>query len=242
MVALLVIPNKQQYIAWFALLAVVGILILSRVARWYGNHLKSHNTNKKVTDEHPTLSKKQINRSIAILLILIFSKYFYTVSLTNYYTFYLIDKFKLSIGQSQYFLFAFLGSVALGTLLGGYFGDKVGRKYIIWFSILGAAPFALLLPHANLLWTGILSVIIGLLLSSAFPAILVYAQELLPGKIGMISGLFYGFAFGMAGLGSAVLGLVADKMSIEFVYSIVPYFPLVGLIAYFLPNLNKKKP
>lgn len=242
LVALLVIPNKQQYIAWFALLAVVGILILSRVARWYGNHLKSRNTNKKVTDEHPTLSKKQINRSIAILLILIFSKYFYTVSLTNYYTFYLIDKFKLSIGQSQYFLFAFLGSVALGTLLGGYFGDKVGRKYIIWFSILGAAPFALLLPHANLLWTGILSVIIGLLLSSAFPAILVYAQELLPGKIGMISGLFYGFAFGMAGLGSAVLGLVADKMSIEFVYSIVPYFPLVGLIAYFLPNLNKKKP
>jgi FSR family fosmidomycin resistance protein-like MFS transporter len=216
------------------------MLILSKIAKWYQAHLKFRAKNKAAIHEHhPRLSKKQVKRSIAILLILIFSKYFYMVSLTNYFTFYLIEKFHVSIKESQYHLFIFLAAIALGTLLGGPLGDKFGRKYIIWISILGATPFALLLPYADLFWTGVLSIIIGLIISSAFPAILVYAQELLPGKIGMVSGLFYGFAFGIAGLGSAILGYLADQTSIEYVYEIVAFLPIIGLITYFLPNLRK---
>lgn len=173
-------------------------------------------------------------------MILIFSKFFYTAGISSYFTFFLIEKFKISIQDSQFYLFMFLASCAVGTLLGGPLGDKFGRKYVIWFSVLGAAPFTLLLPYANLFWSGILVVIIGIIISSAFPAILVYAQELLPKKLGMVSGLFYGFAFGMGGLGSALLGNLADETSIEYVYKICAYLPLIGLIAVLLPNLHKK--
>jgi len=240
LVALIVVPNGQQYIVWFFIFAIIGMLVLSRIAKWYQAHLKFRAKNKSAIHEHhPQLSKKQVKRSIAILLVLIFSKYFYMVSLTNYFTFYLIEKFHVSIKESQYHLFIFLAAIALGTLLGGPLGDKFGRKYIIWLSILGAAPFALILPYADLFWTGVLSIIIGLIISSAFPAILVYAQELLPGKIGMVSGLFYGFAFGIAGLGSAILGYLADQTSIEYVYEIVAFLPIIGIITYFLPNLKE---
>jgi FSR family fosmidomycin resistance protein-like MFS transporter len=177
---------------------------------------------------------------VIILLVLIFSKYFYIASITSYFTFYLIEKFHLTVQDAQYHLFIFLLALAIGTLLGGPLGDKFGRKYVIWFSVLGVAPFALLLPYADLFWTTILSVIIGTLLASAFPAILVYAQELLPKKLGMVSGLFYGFAFGMGGLGAAILGYMAEQTSIEYVYHICAYLPLIGIIAMFLPNLKKK--
>ena len=179
--------------------------------------------------------------SIGILLILIFSKYIYMASLTCYYTFYLIHKFNVTVQESQLYLFIFLVATAIGTLIGGPVGDRVGRKYVIWASILGAAPFSLLMPHANLVWTIILSFCVGLMLSSAFPAILLYAQELLPTKLGLISGLFFGFAFGVAGVASAVLGNLADKTSIEYVYNICAYMPLLGLVTFFLPNLKKQK-
>ena len=175
-----------------------------------------------------------------MLLLLIFSKYFYLVSITNYFTFYLIERFQLSVQQSQLYLFAFLAAVAAGTLMGGPLGDRFGRKYVIWFSILGAAPFTLLLPHANLFWTGILSVIIGVIIASAFSAILVYAQELIPGKVGMVSGLFFGFAFGIAGIGSALLGRLADHTGIIYVFHICAFLPLLGIITGLLPNLKKR--
>lgn len=240
LVALIVVIYGQKHIAWFIIAALLGMLILSRVAKWYTQRIALRKKNKSIDHEfHPRLTKKQVNHSIIILLVLIFSKYFYVVSITNYFTFYLIQKFNVSIEASQYYLFAFLAASAIGTLLGGHLGDKFGRKYIIWFSILGVAPFTLILPYTGLIWTCILSIVIGLIISSAFPAILVYAQELLPGKIGMVSGLFYGFAFGMAGLGSAILGFVADQTSITFVYHVVAFFPLIGLIAYFLPRLKQ---
>ena len=174
-------------------------------------------------------------------MVLIFSKYFYMASMTSYYTFYLMDKFNVSVQQSQVYLFAFLGAVAAGTLIGGPLGDRFGRKYIIWISILGAAPFTLLLPYVSLFWTGALSVVIGLIISSAFSAILVYATELVPGKVGMIAGLFFGFAFGMGGLGSAVLGKLADQTSIEYVFKICAFLPLIGIFTGFLPNIEGSK-
>ena len=191
-------------------------------------------------DEGVHLSKGKVTVSIVILLVLIFSKYFYLASMTSYYTFYLMDKFGVSVQNSQVHLFIFLFSTAVGTFLGGPLGDRFGRKYVIWFSILGVAPFTLLLPHVNLFWTTILSVFIGLILASAFSAILVYAQELLPGKVGTVSGLFFGFAFGMGGLGSAVLGRLADSTSIYFVYAVCAYLPLIGLLTGFLPNIGAK--
>jgi FSR family fosmidomycin resistance protein-like MFS transporter len=179
--------------------------------------------------------------SIAILIALIFSKYFYLASITSYYTFYLIAKFHLPVRSAQIYLFLFLGAVAAGTVIGGPVGDRIGRKYVIWVSILGVLPFTLLLPYANLFWTAILSVVIGLILASAFSAILVYAQELVPGRIGMISGLFFGFAFGMAGIGAAVLGRLADDTSIAFVYQVCSFLPAIGLLTVFLPDLEKTK-
>jgi len=178
--------------------------------------------------------------AISILLVLIFSKYFYLTSLSSYYTFYLMHKFGLSVQSAQLHLFAFLFAVAAGTVIGGPIGDRIGRKRVIWVSILGVAPFTLLLPHANLWWTGALSVVIGFILASAFSAILVYAQELMPGRIGMVSGLFFGFAFGMGGLGAAVLGLVADHSSIDRVYQICAYLPLLGILTAFLPDNRRK--
>lgn len=237
LVAVVVIPKGQHYIAWFSIIALLAVFVLVRVGTWYKNHLFLRASGKVKTDDHRhDLSKGRVVVSIVILLVLIFSKYFYLTSITSYFTFYLIHKFHLSIPQSQFHLFVFLASVAAGTVLGGPLGDKFGRKYVIWFSILGVAPFTLLMPYADLFWTGVLSVIIGVILASAFSAILVYAQELVPGKVGMISGLFFGFAFGMGGLGSALLGYLADRTSIEFVYSVCAYLPLIGIITVFLPS------
>lgn len=203
--------------------------------------IKAAKKNIVAEETHHNLSKNRVILSLGILLVLIFSKYFYMASMTSYYTFYLIDKFHVSVQQSQIYLFAFLGAVAAGTLIGGPLGDRFGRKYIIWISILGVAPFTLLLPYVSLFWVGILSVVIGLIISSAFSAILVYATELIPGKVGMIAGLFFGFAFGMGGLGSAILGKIADNNSIEYVFRICAFLPLIGVITGFLPNIERKR-
>lgn len=239
LVALIVVPNTQYYIIWFVVVAIIGLMVLSRIALWYQNHLSLRAT-KKAAIDLPNLSQTKIVISVAILLVLIFSKFFYMASMSSYFTFYLIEKFHLSVQDAQFHLVLFLAACAVGTLIGGPLGDKFGRKYVIWFSVLGAAPFTLLLPFVDLFWTGILSVVIGVIISSAFPAILVYAQELLPKKLGMVSGLFYGFAFGMGGLGSALLGNLADHTSITYVYYLCAYLPLIGIIAFFLPNLKKK--
>ena len=242
LVALIIAPYGQSYILWFVIAGILGIILLSKIAVWYQNHLILRASKKAVLEEELIqLSDRKITISIIVLLLLIFSKFFYMASMSSYFTFYLISKFSMSVQDSQFYLFLFLASVAAGTLIGGPLGDHFGRKYIIWFSILGAAPFTLLLPYANLFWTGVLAVIIGVIIASAFSAILVFAQELKPGKVGMISGLFFGFAFGMGGLGSAVLGYIADKTSIEYVYTISSYLPLIGVFAYFLPNIQKKK-
>jgi FSR family fosmidomycin resistance protein-like MFS transporter len=242
LVALVVAPYGQSYVIWFVIAGILGIILLSRIAVWYQNHMILRASKKAALEEEIVhLSNKKITISIIVLLLLIFSKFFYMASMSSYFTFYLISKFGLSVQDSQFYLFLFMASVAAGTLIGGPLGDHFGRKYIIWFSILGAAPFTLLLPYANLFWTGVLAVIIGIIIASAFSAILVFAQELKPGKVGMISGLFFGFAFGMGGLGSAVLGYIADKTSIEYVYIISSYLPLIGVLAYFLPNIQKKR-
>ncbi|WCM42718.1 MFS transporter [Flavobacterium sp. CBA20B-1] len=239
LIAWIVLPNGQLYILWFVGFAILAQFILSYIAKWYQNKLKIASRSTKKVIQVPDLSAFKINAAITILLVLIFSKYFYVASITSYFQFYTMDKFGLNEVQAQVYLFYFLISVAVGTLLGGIFGDRFGRKYVIWFSVLGAAPFTLALPYVDFQLTGILIVIIGLIISSAFPSILVYAQELLPKKLGMVSGLFYGFAFGMGGVGSAVLGLWADATSIEHIYNICSYLPLIGVIAYFLPNMQK---
>ncbi len=235
--AFIVLPFGQRSIAWFSLVALLGIVLLTRVGGWYRRHVLTR------SPAHPphahALPTHRVWIAVAVLLALIFSKYFYLASLVSYYTFYLISHFGVSVQSAQLHLFLFLGAVALGTLVGGPVGDRIGRKYVIWVSILGVLPFTLLLPHANLFWTSVLSVVIGLILSSAFSAILVYAQELLPGKVGMIAGLFFGFAFGMGGLAAALLGELADATSIEFVYKICAYLPAIGLLTVLLPNLHR---
>lgn len=241
LIALIVVPNGQRHIIWFGIVGLLAIIVLARIGRWYQSHLDLTAKKKVAMVDLPNLTPRQITMSVVILLVLIFSKYFYVAGISSYFTFYLIEKFNLSVQDAQFHLFLFLLSVAIGTLLGGPLGDKFGRKYVIWFSVLGVAPFTLLMPYANLFWTTVLSIIIGTIISSAFPAILVYAQELLPKKLGMISGLFYGFAFGMGGLGAAVLGYMAEQTSIEYVYQICAFLPLIGIIAYFLPNLKKQK-
>lgn len=243
LVALLVAPYGRQHIGWFVILAVAAILVMIPICKWYKsylNHLKKRPILAKAQIAMPLPPNKTVF-AISILLILIFSKYIYMASLNSYYTFYLIHKFGVNVQQSQLFLFVFLVSTAIGTLAGGPIGDKIGRKYVIWVSIVGTAPFSLLMPHAGLLWTVILSFCVGLMLSSAFPAILLYAQELLPNKLGLISGLFFGFAFGIAGIGSAVLGNMADKFGIEAVYNVCAFMPLLGLVTWFLPDLKKEK-
>lgn len=243
--ALLVAPYGRSHIALFSILALIAIMVMIPVGQWYkGLLLRLKKTGGGTTQEHVErpLPLKQTVFSISILLVLIFSKYFYMASLNSYYTFYLIEKFGVSVQASQVFLFVFLIATAIGTLLGGPIGDKVGRKYVIWASILGAAPFSLIMPHVhNLYLTAGLSFCVGLTLSSAFPAILVYAQELLPYKLGLISGLFFGFAFGVAGIASAVLGNMADHYGMEAVYNVCAYMPLIGLVTWFLPDLKKKK-
>ena len=240
--ALIIVPLGQSSIGWFSLLPLLAMMILIYVGRWYKLNLNALlQKNKWSGARGEVISRQQVIISILILIVLIFSKYFYLASMVSYFTFYLIEKFRVSVQHAQLFLFLFSFSVAAGTLLGGPLGDRFGRKYVIWFSILGAAPFTLLLPHANLFWTAVLAAIIGIVIASAFSAILVYAQELLPGKVGMISGLFFGFAFGMGGLGSAVLGVLADHKGIIYVYKVCAFLPLIGLLTGFLPDIGSKK-
>ena len=237
--AVIVLPRGQSAVAWFSLAVLLAIILLSWVSGWAKRHMFLGSSRAAHKELHAPVSSKRVVTSIIILLALLFSKFFYLASITSYYTFYLIGKFHVSVRSAQIHLFVFLGAVALGTIAGGPIGDRIGRKRVIWFSILGVLPFTLALPYANLFWTEILSVIIGLILASAFPAIVVYGQELVPGRVGMISGLFFGFAFGMAGLGAAVLGELADLTSIRFVYLVCSVLPAVGLLAAFLPNLER---
>jgi FSR family fosmidomycin resistance protein-like MFS transporter len=238
--ALIVIRFGQTSLVFFAMFALFAFAVLWFIAQWY--RAEGLTRLKAAVKRHPldiTIPHRQVVTAIVILLVLIFSKYFYLVSITNYLTFYLIQKFGVSVQTSQLHLFMFVAAVAAGTIIGGPLGDRFGRKYIIWFSILGTLPFSLLLPHANLFWTGPLTIVIGLILASAFPAIVVYAQELVPGKIGMVSGMFFGFAFGIAGLGAAVLGLLADHTGIEFVYSVCAFLPAIGFFAGLLPQIER---
>ncbi|PSN09357.1 MFS transporter [Siccibacter turicensis] len=237
--ALIIAPYGKGNVGWFVLAALLAIVVLVQVSRWYAAQQKV-NKGKPVERAVNPLPRKKVVLAIGILLALIFSKYFYMASISSYFTFYLMDKFGIGVQTSQFYLFAFLFAVAAGTVIGGPVGDKIGRKYVIWGSILGVTPFTLLLPWASLWWTGVLIVIIGFILASAFSAILVYAQELLPGRIGMVSGLFFGFAFGMGGLGAAVLGVVADHTSIDLVYKICAFLPLLGILAIFLPENRHK--
>lgn len=232
--AIILLSKGQHDIAWFALFALVGMLLLSRIGLWYRNQQRKPKA--KVTITSYTYPKPVVIRAITVLIILMFSKFFYMASMTSYYTFYLIDTFHVSIKEAQVFLFIFLAAIAVGTVIGGPLGDKVGRKRILWFSILGALPFTLLLPHMNLTGTCILSVFIGLILASAFPSMVVYAQELVPGKVGTIAGMFFGLSFGLGGVGSAVLGHLADVTSISYVYNLCAFLPLLGCLIIFLPN------
>jgi FSR family fosmidomycin resistance protein-like MFS transporter len=240
--ALIIVPRGQQSVGWFSLVALVAIMVLANVGHWYKQNLHrlKTGTQAKNREGYPVMSRRRIIWALAVLIALMFSKFFYLSSMTNYFTFFLIDKFHLSVQEAQLHLFLFLFSVAAGTIIGGHLGDRFGRKYVIWGSILGVAPFTLLLPYANLFWTGALTIIIGIILASAFSAILVYAQELVPGKVGMISGLFFGFAFGMGGIGSAALGRLADQTSINFVFLVCSFLPLIGLLTAFLPDLSRQ--
>ena len=236
--AWIIVPHGRGSVAWFSLAALLAMVVLLQVGRWYRLH---HVSRSKVVRHTAgeVLTRNKVIMSLSILGLLIFSKYFYLASISSYFTFYLIHTFGVSVQNAQMHLFVFLFAVAVGSLIGGPVGDRVGRKWVIWVSILGVAPFTLALPHANLLWTGVLTVVIGLILSSAFSAILVYAQELIPGRVGMVSGLFFGFAFGMGGIGAAVLGRVADVHGIDYVYSLCAYLPLIGVLAIFLPDLER---
>ncbi len=246
--AQIVAPYGQSNIIWFGLFAILAIGVLFRTGAWYSQNLAERRKKAPparsvpgtpATDRAP-IAPKRVVIALTILLVLIFSKYFYMSSMTSYYTFFLIDKFHVSVQTSQMLLFLFLFAVAAGTMIGGPVGDRIGRKYVIWFSILGVAPFTLLLPYANLFWTGVLTVFIGVILASAFSAILVYAQELVPGKVGLIAGLFFGLAFGMGGIGAAVLGRLADRTSISHVFHLCAFLPLLGLHTGFLPNVDRK--
>lgn len=237
-----VVRYGRHHILWFTLIALLGMIILARVGAWYRQHLDERRARNASDEHHHPVPLAQVPFLLTILLCLMFSKFFYLACMTNYYTFYLIQKFGLTVPQSQIYLFVFLFAVAAGTIAGGPVGDKLGRKVVIWISILGMAPFALLLPHANLFWTAVLSVCNGIIMASAFPAILVYATELLPGKVGTIAGLFFGLAFGLAGIASAILGKLADATSIAFVVQICSFLPLIGLLTVFLPNLKNHAP
>ncbi len=235
--AAIVAPNGQSSLLWFTLVALAGMVLLGRVGGWYAHQL-AHPRPRAAARAENALPRRTVVLALAVLVALIFSKYFYLVSLSNYYTFYLIQKFHVSIQGAQLRLFVFLAAVALGTILGGPLGDRFGRKYVIWVSILGVAPFSLLLPHVGLTATVVLTVFIGLILASAFSAILVFAQELVPGRVGMIAGLFFGLAFGIGGIASAALGHLADLTSIDFVFNVCGYLPLIGLLTWFLPDIG----
>ncbi|WP_448111597.1 MFS transporter [Pseudomonas lini] len=236
--AAIIIPYGQGHVAWFGLFALFALFVLYRISRWYANHLNLFKLKQGQTATHG-LSKGRVISALVVLGLLVFSKYFYMASLTSYFTFYLIEKFDLSVASSQLHLFLFLGAVAAGTFFGGPIGDKIGRKAVIWFSILGVAPFTLMLPHVDLFWTSVLSVVIGFILASAFSAIVVYAQELVPGNVGMIAGIFFGLMFGFGGIGAALLGHLADIHGIEYVYFLCSFLPLLGVLAIFLPRTKK---
>jgi FSR family fosmidomycin resistance protein-like MFS transporter len=238
--AAIIVPTGQRGALWFTLLALFGIVVLSRLGRWYQAHLDLRRTRKPAPTASP-LPRHKVYTTLALLGALIFSKHFYLASIGSYYTFFLMEKFGFSVRAAQLRLFVFLFAVAAGTILGGPLGDRFGRKRVIWFSILGVAPFTLVLPYANALWTVLLTVPIGLILASAFPAILVYGQELLPGKVGLVAGMFFGFAFGIAAVGAALLGRLADHAGIEYVYRVCSFLPLIGLLTVFLPDLRKPR-
>ncbi|HEU4552138.1 MAG TPA: MFS transporter [Chitinophaga sp.] len=240
--ALIIVPYGQFNVIWFSLAALLAIAVMLNIAAWYKRNRSRVRAKRKAAGNTAVqLPRGRVAGALAVLLVLIFSKYFYMASMTNYYTFYLIDKFHISVQSAQVYLFIFLFALAAGTFIGGPVGDRIGRKYVIWISILGVAPFTLLLPHVGLFWTAVLSVFIGVILSSAFSAILVYAQELVPGKVGMIAGLFFGLAFGMAGIGSAVLGRLADHTSINHVFHLCAWLPLIGLLTWLLPDVEHKR-
>jgi FSR family fosmidomycin resistance protein-like MFS transporter len=236
--AWIILPQGQPSLAWFAIAAVVAIVVLARVGGWYKRQHIDQPKAAAISAAIAPVSPARVRWSIAVLVLLIFSKYFYVASITSYFSFYLIDRFHISVRSAQLHLFVFLLAMALGTLFGGPLGDRIGRKRVIWVSILGIAPFTLMLPYVALMWVGILTFIIGLILSSAFSAIVVFAQELMPGNVGAVSGLFFGFAFGIGGIGAAVLGGLADQHGIEFVYRICAFLPLIGMVAAFLPNIE----
>ena len=239
--AFLVAPRGQSSIAWCSLVALLGMIVLWWIGNWHSDQRSGQaaaRAGAPAAVARSAISPRRVVSSLAILAALIFSKYFYLASLTSYYTFYLISKFHVSVRTAQFDLFVFLAAVAAGTILGGPMGDRLGRKYVIWGSILGVLPFTLILPHASLFWTPVLTMVIGLILASAFSAIVVYAQELVPGRVGLISGVFFGFAFGMGGLGAAVLGLLADRVGIETVYAMCAFLPMIGLLAAFLPDVE----
>jgi len=237
--AWIIIPNGRTSVAWFALAAVLAIVVLWNVSDWYKRRHLDRSAARSARTAASSLSRSRIAWSVAILIVLIFSKYFYLASISSYYSFYLMEKFHLSVQSAQLYLFLFLFATALGGLIGGPVGDRVGRKRVIWFSILGVAPFTLALPHVDLAWTALLSFVIGLIIASAFSAILVFAQELMPGKVGAVSGLFFGLAFGMGGIGAAVLGGLADARGVEFVYQVCAFLPLLGVITAFLPDIER---
>jgi FSR family fosmidomycin resistance protein-like MFS transporter len=237
----IVLPQGQHGVAWFSIAAIAGIFILYRVGKWRSHHLSRATPTHVGVEPRHRLPRRTVIAALCILAALIFSKYFYLASLTSYYTFYLISRFGVSVRSAQLHLFVFLGFAATGTFFGGPIGDRIGPKYVIWGSILGVLPFTLLLPHANLFWTGILSAIIGFVIASAFSAIVVYAQELMPGRVGLVSGIFFGLAFGMGGIGAAVLGRIADLTSIFFVYRVCAWLPAIGLLTGLLPNLDRQR-
>jgi FSR family fosmidomycin resistance protein-like MFS transporter len=237
--AFIVVSHGQASVAWFSLLALLGAVVLWKIGEWQRRNLhRLHRPQRSALHPATHLPRRRVILAMAVLVALVFSKYVYLVSMTSYYTLYLIHHFHVSVKTSQLLLFVLLFAVALGTIAGGPVGDRIGRKRVIWVSILGVAPFSLALPHANLVWTVILTVFIGLILASAFSAILVYAQELLPGKVGLVAGLFFGLAFGIAGTGSAVLGHIADLTSIEYVFQLCAWLPLIGLLTVLLPEVE----
>jgi FSR family fosmidomycin resistance protein-like MFS transporter len=241
--AFIVLPYGQGSIAWFSVAALIGMVLLAGIGAWYGKTLKLNNGEAPGHEREAiaALSKRKVTKSIALLMALTFSKDFYLVSITSFYMFYLIHAFGISVQSAQLYLFLFLGAVAAGTVIGGPIGDRIGTRRVIWWSIFGVLPFTLALPYVGLFWTAILSVIIGLILASAHPAIIVYAQTLIPGRVGMVAGLFFGLAFGVAGIGAAFLGWLADRTSIDFVYHICAFLPAIGLLAAFLPEMAKPK-
>jgi MFS transporter, FSR family, fosmidomycin resistance protein len=240
--AWIIIPQGQGSLAWFGIAALVAIGVLARVGAWYkSQHLDRPRAGPYRAAAATLLSQRRIAWSVFILVVLIFSKFFYTASISSYYAFFLIEKFHISVRSAQIHLFVFLLAMALGTLFGGPLGDRIGRKRVIWVSILGIAPFTLILPYVDLMWVSILTFIIGLILSSAFSAIVVFAQELMPGNVGAVSGLFFGFAFGIGGIGAAALGSLADRHGIEYVYQVCAYLPLLGMVAAFLPNIEHRR-